>query len=63
MNDAPQTVPTTCIALPNKFIFIDCGVNPDLASNFREDMEKKYQKNVRIYSSLILTFRYLKFKR
>ncbi|MFX1477333.1 MAG: hypothetical protein ACFFCI_04305 [Promethearchaeota archaeon] len=52
MNDTPQTVPTTCIALPNELIFIDCGVYPDLALNFREDMEKVYQKKC---SHLFLT--------
>jgi glyoxylase-like metal-dependent hydrolase (beta-lactamase superfamily II) len=52
MNDAPQTVPTTCIALPNELIFVDCGIYPELAAKFRTDMEKKYQRKC---SHLFLT--------
>ncbi|MFW9867954.1 MAG: MBL fold metallo-hydrolase, partial [Candidatus Thorarchaeota archaeon] len=52
LNDAPQTVSTTCIALPDEVIFVDCGVYPDLALKFRKLMEKKYQREC---SHLILT--------
>ncbi|MHA2393372.1 MAG: MBL fold metallo-hydrolase [Promethearchaeota archaeon] len=51
-NTAPQTVPTTCIALPYELIFIDCGVYPDLAAKFRNEMENKFQREC---SHLLLT--------
>ncbi|MFW9824414.1 MAG: MBL fold metallo-hydrolase [Candidatus Thorarchaeota archaeon] len=51
-NDAPQTVPCTCIALPKELIFVDCGVYPDLAEIFRRDMEKKFKREC---SHLLLT--------
>ena len=52
MNDAPQTVPTTCIVLPNELIFVDCGGYPDSVAKFRVDMEEKYQRKC---SHLLLT--------
>ena len=52
MNDAPQTVTTTCIALPDELVFVDCGIYPDLATKFRTDMEEKYQRKC---SHLFLT--------
>ena len=49
---ASNTVPTTCIALPDELIFVDCGSYPDLSSQFRFDMEKKFQRKT---NYLILT--------
>ena len=47
-----QTVTMTCIALPDELIFVDCGVFPKVASQFRSDMEKRFQQNT---SHLLLT--------
>jgi glyoxylase-like metal-dependent hydrolase (beta-lactamase superfamily II) len=47
-----QTVTITCIALPDELIFVDCGVFPKIASQFRSDMEKRFQRNT---SHLLLT--------
>lgn len=41
---AASTVPTTCIAIPDELIFVDCGSYPYLSSQFRSDMEKKFQR-------------------
>jgi glyoxylase-like metal-dependent hydrolase (beta-lactamase superfamily II) len=41
---ASNTVPTTCIALQDELLFVDCGSYPDLSSQFRLDMEKKFQR-------------------
>ena len=44
IKSASKTVPTTCIKLPDELIFVDCGSYPDLSSQFRLDMEKKFQR-------------------
>jgi len=52
INDASETVPTTCIALPKELVFVDCGAYPDLVRKFRLDMESKFQRKT---SNLIFT--------
>ncbi len=34
----------TCIALPDELVFVDCGLFPDFASQFRHDMEKRFNR-------------------
>ncbi|MFX0201514.1 MAG: MBL fold metallo-hydrolase [Candidatus Hodarchaeota archaeon] len=34
----------TCIALPDELVFIDCGLFLDFASQFRHDMEKRFNR-------------------
>jgi len=52
MYDASESVTTTCIALPNELIFVDCGSYPELVRKFRVEMETKFQKKT---SHLLLT--------
>jgi glyoxylase-like metal-dependent hydrolase (beta-lactamase superfamily II) len=52
LKSAPNTVPTTCIALPYELIFVDCGSYPNLSLKFRLDMEKKFQRET---THLLLT--------
>jgi glyoxylase-like metal-dependent hydrolase (beta-lactamase superfamily II) len=52
LKSASATVPTTCMALPDELIFVDCGSFPDLSSQFRVDMEKKFQRKT---THLLLT--------
>lgn len=47
-----QTVPITCVALPDSLVFIDCGIYTDLVKKFRLDMEKKFDQET---SHLFLT--------
>ena len=49
---ASQTVPITCVALPDSLVFIDCGIYTDLVKKFRLDMEKKFDQET---SHLFLT--------
>ncbi|MHA2363470.1 MAG: hypothetical protein ACXAC7_05905 [Candidatus Hodarchaeales archaeon] len=42
-----ETVNMGCIALPDELIFIDCGVFPKLAKNFRKDMEKRFNQKTK----------------
>ncbi|MFX1454074.1 MAG: MBL fold metallo-hydrolase [Promethearchaeota archaeon] len=44
MYEAAESVTTTCIALPNELIFVDCGCYPELIRKFREDMEAKFER-------------------
>ncbi|MCE7746515.1 MAG: MBL fold metallo-hydrolase [Candidatus Heimdallarchaeota archaeon] len=52
VNNAAQTIVMSCLALPDKLVFVDCGVYLDVAEKFRKDMEKKFQRKT---SHLILT--------
>jgi len=52
INNAAQTILTTCIALPDSLVFVDCGVYLAFTKKFREDMEKRFQRKT---SHLILT--------
>ncbi|MHA2038154.1 MAG: MBL fold metallo-hydrolase [Promethearchaeota archaeon] len=52
LKNAIQTVTSTCIALPNELIFVDCSPYPDLTLQFRKDMEKKFNKKT---THLLLT--------
>jgi glyoxylase-like metal-dependent hydrolase (beta-lactamase superfamily II) len=52
VNNASQTIVLTCLALPDKLVFVDCGVYLAFAEKFRKDMEKKFQRKT---SHLILT--------
>jgi len=47
-----HTVMMTCITLPDEIVFVDCGLFPELASKFRRDMEKRFQRKT---SYLLLT--------
>ena len=49
---ANQTVPITCVALPDSLVFIDCGIYADLVKKFQLDMEKKFNQKT---SHLFLT--------
>jgi len=51
-NSAPFTIPITCIALNKELVFVDCGIFVDVASDFRKEMERKYNKPT---SHLLLT--------
>jgi glyoxylase-like metal-dependent hydrolase (beta-lactamase superfamily II) len=42
----------SCVALPKELVFIDCGMNKKVASEFREDMEEYFQRKA---ARLILT--------
>jgi glyoxylase-like metal-dependent hydrolase (beta-lactamase superfamily II) len=44
MHDASESVTTTCIALPNELIFVDCGSYPELVRKFRVEMETRFQR-------------------
>ncbi len=52
LKTAAQTATSTCIALPDQLIFIDCSPYPDLSSKFREDMEQKFDRKT---THLLLT--------
>ena len=52
INDAPQTITVTCIALPNQLIFVDCGVYTKKVIEFRKQMEEHFQRKT---SHLLLT--------
>ncbi len=52
VNDAPQTVTITCIALPDQLIFVDCGVYSKAIMEFRKQMEEHFQRKT---SYLLLT--------
>jgi len=52
INDASQTIVLSCLALPDKLVFVDCGVYLEIAEKFRKDMEKKFQRKA---SHLLLT--------
>jgi len=52
INDAPQTITITCIALPNQLIFVDCGVYTKAIMEFRKQMEEYFQRKT---SHLLLT--------
>ena len=52
INDAPQTITVTCIALPNQLIFVDCGVYTKAIMEFRKQMEEHFQRKT---SHLLLT--------
>jgi len=52
INNAAQTIVISCLALPDKLVFVDCGVYLEFAEKFRRDMEKKFQRKT---SHLILT--------
>ncbi|NPE09023.1 MAG: MBL fold metallo-hydrolase, partial [Asgard group archaeon] len=52
INNAAQTIVMSCLALPDKLVFVDCGVYLEVAEKFRKDMEKKFQRKT---SHLILT--------
>ncbi len=34
----------TCIALPEELVFVDCGLFRDFASQFRHDMERRFER-------------------
>ncbi|MFX0114208.1 MAG: MBL fold metallo-hydrolase [Candidatus Hodarchaeota archaeon] len=34
----------TCIALPDELVFVDCGLFPDFVSQFRYDMERRFNR-------------------
>ncbi|MHA1932822.1 MAG: MBL fold metallo-hydrolase [Promethearchaeota archaeon] len=52
LKNAPQTVTSTCIALPNELVFVDCSPYPELSLKFRLDMEEKFARKT---SHLLLT--------
>ncbi|MHA2181245.1 MAG: MBL fold metallo-hydrolase [Promethearchaeota archaeon] len=52
LKNASQTVTSTCIALPNGLIFVDCSPYPDMSLKFRLDMEEKFGRKT---SHLLLT--------
>ena len=52
LKNATQTVTSTCIALPNELIFVDCSPYPDLTLKFRLDMEQKFERKT---THLLLT--------
>lgn len=47
-----QTSTMTCMVLPHELVFVDCGIIPKIASEFRSDMEERFQKDT---SHLLLT--------
>jgi len=52
INDAPQTATITCISLPDELVFVDCGVYTKAITQFREEMEERFQRKT---SHLLLT--------
>ncbi len=52
INNAPQTVTSTCISLSDSIVFVDCGVYHDIIRKFKIDMEEKFRKKT---SHLIFT--------
>ena len=48
----PQGSNIVCLALEDELIFVDAGLNTIVASDFRKQMEKKYERKA---STLLIT--------